>query len=529
MKIFINYPKLLIITICLLNIGNISAQSTASVATPATSRPVHYLSLWGETGYVTLLNQINSISVKGGPCAGLGLGYELQQNKFHFNTGIEFEWMHTAAHYNNFLQYRDMKSPYPGIIYQYKFSNCKETQNGGYVHIPLLFGGQFGRCYFMAGVKAGLPVIGQFKSTAQVSVSGYDDELEDDLHDMPNHAFSNSKVQSKGKIHYHPALTLSAETGISLDEWLAVKPRKQRGRPRKKTFKESLHYRAGIFAEYNLFNANNYSLNNTNEGQIPIFSSNPAVQGLHTVWGSEDAQDKHLNPFLVGVKFTVLYELPRKIKKPTPQPRPQSQPKPQPAVSKPTLNGSLLNAETNEKISSATIQLYGKTGEQLYAGISDSTGTFSTKLGSGTYAGNISAPGYFTCTDTLVFVKDGITIFMQPIRQNMKITLKNVFFATGKTTILSESDPALENLYEFLVINDRIRIRIIGHTDNVGSEAANMKLSAGRAQSIAEDLVSRGIEVSRIEYEGHGENEPIATNETEEGRAQNRRVEFIIL
>ena len=94
---------------------------------------------------------------------------------------------------------------------------------------------------------------------------------------------------------------------------------------------------------------------------------------------------------------------------------------------------------------------------------------------------------------------------------------------------MPESEQALEDLYFLMVDNPKLRIKIIGHTDNVGSDAANQKLSEGRAKSVRDNIIERGIERSRIEYEGMGEREPVATNDTDEGRAKNRRVEFEIL
>lgn len=69
----------------------------------------------------------------------------------------------------------------------------------------------------------------------------------------------------------------------------------------------------------------------------------------------------------------------------------------------------------------------------------------------------------------------------------------------------------------------------MGHTDNVGKDAANQRLSEGRAQAVREDLIKRGIDASRIEAEGYGETRPIDTNDTEEGRQNNRRVEVEVL
>ena len=74
-----------------------------------------------------------------------------------------------------------------------------------------------------------------------------------------------------------------------------------------------------------------------------------------------------------------------------------------------------------------------------------------------------------------------------------------------------------------------MRIKILGHTDAVGEEEDNLILSSERAKSVKEALVVKGIEASRIETEGMGESQAIADNSTEEGRALNRRTEFIIL
>ena len=84
-------------------------------------------------------------------------------------------------------------------------------------------------------------------------------------------------------------------------------------------------------------------------------------------------------------------------------------------------------------------------------------------------------------------------------------------------------------MYNSLIEHPEIRIRITGHTDNVGSDRFNQSLSEQRANSVRSELIKLGIDANRIEAEGKGKTEPVATNETDEGRALNRRVEFMIL
>ena len=107
--------------------------------------------------------------------------------------------------------------------------------------------------------------------------------------------------------------------------------------------------------------------------------------------------------------------------------------------------------------------------------------------------------------------------------------LHNMNFATNKVTILPSSESALKTLYDIMQAIPTCRIKIIGHTDNVGTDEFNQRLSEGRAKAIRDELINRGIAGDRIEAEGRGESEPMADNDTEEGRAQNRRVEIEIL
>ena len=84
-------------------------------------------------------------------------------------------------------------------------------------------------------------------------------------------------------------------------------------------------------------------------------------------------------------------------------------------------------------------------------------------------------------------------------------------------------------MVEFLNTNPTVSIELSGHTDNIGSGADNMKLSDDRAKSVVEYLTGKGISASRLTAKGYGETKPVAANDTEEGRAMNRRVEFVIL
>jgi OOP family OmpA-OmpF porin len=111
-----------------------------------------------------------------------------------------------------------------------------------------------------------------------------------------------------------------------------------------------------------------------------------------------------------------------------------------------------------------------------------------------------------------------------------KVEIKEqVFFETSKTVIKQESFRILDEVARLLISNPQIgNLEIEGHTDDRGDEKLNKELSQGRAQSVADYLVGKGVDRNRITPFGYGEERPIADNNTSEGRAKNRRVEFTI-
>lgn len=101
---------------------------------------------------------------------------------------------------------------------------------------------------------------------------------------------------------------------------------------------------------------------------------------------------------------------------------------------------------------------------------------------------------------------------------------ERLLFDTGKATLRPESQEQLKNVAEILKAYPTMEVKIGGYTDNVGDPAANLKLSDARAKSVMSELVKLGTAASRMTAEGYGEQHPVATNDTEEGRAQNRRI-----
>jgi outer membrane protein OmpA-like peptidoglycan-associated protein len=108
------------------------------------------------------------------------------------------------------------------------------------------------------------------------------------------------------------------------------------------------------------------------------------------------------------------------------------------------------------------------------------------------------------------------------------IVLNGVNFDFNKATLTMDSEKILRRAYNALVANPNARIVITGHTDNVGGQKFNQTLSLKRAQAVKNWLVGQGIASKRMRTVGRGQNEPTASNDTEEGRAENRRIEFFV-
>ncbi|WP_423149208.1 OmpA family protein [Rubrolithibacter danxiaensis] len=119
------------------------------------------------------------------------------------------------------------------------------------------------------------------------------------------------------------------------------------------------------------------------------------------------------------------------------------------------------------------------------------------------------------------------TVITEEDKRVVRDAIKNLEFDFGKATIRSKSYPTLDRVANLLV-QKNFSLKLSGHTDNVGSSEANLRLSKARAESVKEYLVSKGANPSRIEATGYGESQPISSNKTAAGRQNNRRVEFTL-
>lgn len=207
---------------------------------------------------------------------------------------------------------------------------------------------------------------------------------------------------------------------------------------------------------------------------------------------------------------------------------------PEPVV---LISGRVLNKKTKQPLE-ATIQ-YEILPDGKVVGIARSnplTGEYKIVLPGG------ARYGYLATADSFLSINENIDIrydlryqeitkdlFLVPIEIGESIRLNNIFFEYNDFKLLPDSYSELNRLVKILEKNPKLVVEISGHTDNIGPPSYNLNLSLKRAEEVANYLFNNGINRGRIVIHGYGEKLPIASNDTEEGRHMNRRVEFKII
>lgn len=573
----------------------------------------HRIGFWGQVGYSNLFtsgiqydkekNLGFTASDKGFVGGGLGLGYQLRYKQFLMTVGAEFNTYNSVMGISNrpdgtmLLSYG--MNPYPNTMtYTYTFNKLQEKMIGGFAQIPLLLGMELRAVpiFWQAGVKAGMGVMSSSTLSGTFTTTIEDKELINDMTNMYSHALVTDQALDRpaNKINFGLNITASAEIGVNLDQWL----------------KSNTKIRVSAFADYGVMNSLKYAPA-AGAQDVPMqmaVAANPLDFPVNPAYATTSAEQAKVNPFLVGVKIAVWFELPRKQYEEQPMPE-----KPQPrlgvyaydeetglalggvavevtdpdaktkkkntnkqgqlkvgrvpegqyrlAASKYgyfasdtilheveeftydtvrvplrripapivyTLCMNIYDVETQEPLEASVRFLSLTDTATLYSAQSADDGFIETPLLEGNYIAYMSAVGYMPKEDTVHFVQDTLDAYLQAIKKGIKVKIENLFFATNKTYILPQSEQAMADLAAFLIENEGVTIHVVGHTDAVGSDEANQILSEGRANAVRASLIERGVAPERITAEGKGEKEPIADNETEEGRQLNRRVEFTI-
>ena len=584
----------------------------------------HRLGFWGLVGYSNLFTSginyqapaaegLNPTGFKnkdkGFVGGGFGLGYQLRYRQFLMTVGAEFTFYNSVMGIYNqdngsFALSYGMQPYGDKMTYNYLFNPLNDKLIGGFAQIPLLFGMELKKVplFWQAGIKAGMGVMGKSTLSGTFTTTIEDKELIAGMTDMYNHTLVTDQALDRPStsVKFGLNLAASAEIGINLDRWIDATPK----------------LRISLFADYGLLNSLSPSpapdrKSPTATIDIPTVmmeDPNPLNFPTNSALSTSSAVNAKVNPFLVGAKIAVWFELPRHKKYTQPYPK---APTPRMGVfmydeqTALALNGAaveITNVETGKTMQKNTnrqgllqgrfaagqyrisatkngyfpsdtviqtveeftfdtlrlpmeripapiiytlcMNIYDVETRQpieaavrlttlsdttvLYAAQSSDDGFIETPLTEGDYIAHLTGTGYMPKDDTLHFVRDTFDLYMQHIKEGIKVKIENLFFATNKTYILPQSEQAMADLAEFLLLNPSVTIHITGHTDAVGSDEANQILSEGRANAVRADLIKRGVAPERMTAEGKGEREFVADNDTEEGRQLNRRVEFVI-
>ena len=200
--------------------------------------------------------------------------------------------------------------------------------------------------------------------------------------------------------------------------------------------------------------------------------------------------------------------------------------------------GIVFDKETNKRLEAKFELIDLSTGKSVSRSTSDPvTGEFLLALPmEKEYGLNVSKPGYLFYSDHFELRGENskakpfiYNVPLQPIRVGETVILRNIFFDTDKFELKDESRSELARLIQLLKSNSELHIEISGHTDNHGTADHNMVLSRNRAEAVYNYLILNGIAKERLSYSGFGMSRPIDTNDTETGRANNRRTEFKVV
>jgi OmpA-OmpF porin, OOP family len=210
--------------------------------------------------------------------------------------------------------------------------------------------------------------------------------------------------------------------------------------------------------------------------------------------------------------------------------------KPNPVV---LVSGNVYNLKTKQPLSANLVYETLPDGLEAGNGVSSEVdGSFKIVLPyDKNYSIRATADKFFSVSENLQLdslIKAGYKeihkdLYLAPIEIGLVVRLNNVFFDFDKWDLRPESYVELDRVVKLLNENPAIVIEMSAHTDSYGTDEYNLKLSDNRARSVMEYILSKGIAPERITSKGYGETVPVATNETDEGRQMNRRVEFKIM
>ena len=276
----------------------------ASAYTKLTPETTHFIGLWGGLGYSGWLHSMDDIKPLSGVAPSVGVGYRLLHNGFVFQTGLEgqYTWVKgKIPDMNRQVWMDDHDIPNEQFQMNVTFSDYSDVTQTMNVQVPVLLGCEYKRFYMLAGMTVGASVFANAKSQATMTTQGQYERYIGMMEDIPNHGFETAKVKSG---------TRQVNMGVNLLAHLEVGARLDKFNPNTGYHHQKHTYRLylGAFAEYGLLNIHSSS----SQGSLLNLDFSHGVQADMTPFMlCDEMKGGKVNPLTVGIKCTVMFELPK--------------------------------------------------------------------------------------------------------------------------------------------------------------------------------------------------------------------------
>lgn len=459
----------------------------------------------------------------------LDINYEMSNRYFVLYSGLGCSYSMASLSYKIddktiAYTYLDKMHTYPVNQKKiYAFNRYQEHYKTFSLYIPVMIGLKLSKNWsVLCGTKIIYPLSFSSSNESDLSITLLDSEVIDPFTHMPTHGLISSHYKGNTSLVSPLQMQISLELAYQLAPLLPAKMASFKWR--KKRF--GIDYRVALCLDYGL-KASDYVAN-----KKAFLQTNPDTKefNLSSIIEAADTRGTtNVHSFFSGIKCQLFFHaLPKKKRRVRKHKRIISN---RPIVHPFQVDFHITNAETLGNL-------------QAEIKIHDTSILTQNQV---VFTDSISGKAHYTTKNTLLIVEiqkfgyqsvlDSVDLTrtthlnyaLKAISKDTSIVLNHLFFDTNSIMIQSNSLKSLEVLYDLLVENPQIKIQIVGHTDNVGSEKYNIELSAGRARSVYQEIIKRGIDKSRLEWQGLGSKYPIVPNINDANRQINRRVEIKIL
>ena len=278
---------------------------TMVAATKLLPEKHHYISLYGEVGYASLLNNLETVSSGPGIAPSIGIGYHVHYNNFICQLAFAGEY----AFHTNKIPNADLIIPmidtelHPFDLHA-AVSDGRDALHSIQIQIPLLIGCEYKKFYFLAGAKFGLNMFGKTRSQSLLSTKGDYDRYIDHFENMPNHFFQEGQmVQSDSyEFRFKPSVNLHAEIGGRIGTFSLAKGAD--------VMVHKIRYYLAAFVDYGVLNVHQNKAYGSALGYQQTEDKGLQFYVLPSMV-SDIMKDAQVHPLTVGIKFTALFELPQ--------------------------------------------------------------------------------------------------------------------------------------------------------------------------------------------------------------------------